>query len=602
METRLRTFWKEILFLVLTTLVLYGSAIQFDFVNLDDSLLILDNEHVHNPSLVKVFTETASNDYIPLTLLAFAAQQKLFGFDPAVFHAVNIFFHVCNVILLFLITLQVLSGARLQSVFVTALFAIHPMHIESVAWVSELKDVLSGFFFLLALWIYLQRKSPWGWDWKLFGSFLCFLAGLFTKSILVVLPIVFLAVDWWRQRPSGKTMWLEKIPFFLMSFWVGAMNLSARSGERGDFAFQWAAPWEALVFSVSKLLLPLGLSPFYESNVTRVEWFQYLLFAAFLISLALFWHFRPQSRRLTVFLVFFFAVTLLPASKWLPFGSAFDFTNRASYLPAWGVYVLLVMMALAVPVPTVLRQALAVLMIGFYSAVSWNYLPTYENSESLWGRALQVHPDSGYAHQSLASHFLKTGQIDQAENSFLQSIPHLQKAESPLLGFTWSGLGRVSARKSRFEEALKFQAQAVEVLPARADFHYDLAILQAQVNQLDQAKRSLQKAIELDEEFMPAYVGMAKIALSQGNGPETLRLYSRALEIRPFDLQVRSDRALVYFQMKNYPKALGDLAEILKQNPKLKGIHWQISEVYKAMGDHQRASESAQKAMAGESH
>jgi len=362
-----RRNWLACLLLAFATFAIYWPVRHYNFVEYDDDDYVFNNPTVRAglswANFVWAFDDQHACNWHPLTWLSHMADCQIFGLNPGAFHLENVFFHCANAVLLLLL-LNSMTGAFWRSAFVAALFALHPLRVESVAWVSERKDVLSGFFFMLTLWFYvLHAKKQTNGDNSKFQknnfyrlSWLCFLFGLLSKPMLVTVPIVLLLLDFWplnrlriseiKNYSNVRNLILEKLPFFLLSIISGIITLVAQRAGGG-----WV-PADSHFFPrfgnviigywgyIEKLLWPQNLSFLYlRSN--RISVAEFFLAAIILTAISIFA--AANFRRRPWFAVgwLWFLVMLLPVSGLLQIGRL-SIADRYTYLPAIGFYIMAV--------------------------------------------------------------------------------------------------------------------------------------------------------------------------------------------------------------------------------------------------------------------
>jgi hypothetical protein len=424
-----RRTWFACLLLAFATFAIYWPVRHYGFVDYDDDDYVFDNPVVRaglgGQNFIWAFADQHASNWHPLTWLSHMADCQFFGVNPGAMHLENVFFHCANAVLLLLL-LNSATGAFWRSAVVAALFALHPLRVESVAWISERKDVLSGFFFVLALWFYVLHAKRQAGDSKFQPNnfyrlaLVCFALGLLSKPMLVTVPIVLLLLDFWPLqrftiRDSRFTigrLLREKIPFFGLSIIVGIITLLAqRAGGGWTPADGHFSPRVGNVIIgywnyIEKLFWPQNLSFLYlrSDKISIAEFFvsAFMLAAISAIAAVL------VSRR-PWFAVgwLWFLLMLLPVSGLLQIGRL-SIADRYTYLPAIGFYVIVVWgsadllaglfsgkicRALAVAGAAAVLLACAILARG--QLVYWR------NTETLMTRALQLDPDNYVAQINL---------------------------------------------------------------------------------------------------------------------------------------------------------------------------------------------------------
>ncbi len=388
-----------LLILAVLTLALFWSSTGYDFVKLDDDRYIVLNPHVASgltPANIRwAFTTVHENWWLPLLWISYMADTSLFGPGPFGYHLVNLLLHAANVLLLFRI-LHLMTGARWRSFFVAAFFALHPLRVESVAWIAERKDVLSGLFFFLSLLAYARyAERPGAARFRLVFSLM--LLGLLSKAILVILPLLLLLLDYWPLRRAGGTqgpeagrIWrpllLEKIPLFALSVVFILINLyTHRTNVEGE-SLAWLDR-AGLVFPnyfayLGKIFWPARLSIFYPEHDV-VDWTVSAVAAIGLLALTALLFLLRRKAPYGIMGWLWFLLALFPVIRGVRLGLA-AYADRFVYLPSIGLSIALVWGAAALAGKrTALKiplAALAVLLLAACAARSAFRLPDWKDS------------------------------------------------------------------------------------------------------------------------------------------------------------------------------------------------------------------------------
>lgn len=423
------------LFLVLAILAVYWPACHYDFVNFDDDSYVYNNQDVRAgftwPGFECAWTVPVGGNWHPLTMLSHMTDCQCFGLNAGAHHLVNVAFHCANAVLLLLL-LETATGAFWRSAFVAALFALHPLRVESVAWISERKDVLSGFFFLLTLWMYIlyarekSRAQPGASKnrGKRFYalSLTFFLFGLLAKPMVMTLPCVLLLLDFWPlirtagpDRPAFqlatlKSLLAEKWPFFLFSFMFCPITLFTQHSApfaHPEGIFLHAEQIVVNYFSyVEKLIWPQNLSFLYvrPATVSPASFFTAALGLVLIFAwVAVGWRRWPYLT--TGWL--WFVVMLLPVSGIVLLGGL-SIADRYTYLPGIGFYL---MLAWALAdfgeniLPALPRRILgvtgALLVLSLCALLTRQQLAYWQNTQTLMEHALKINPDNSVAQINL---------------------------------------------------------------------------------------------------------------------------------------------------------------------------------------------------------
>ena len=422
--------------LLFVTAVSFAPSLKNGFVHWDDNVYLVENPLVKNFSwqnTAKIFTDFKSDFYKPLVTLSYSAEYHWFGFNPAAYHATNLFLHLLNCLLVFWL-IFILSGN--QSVgFITALmFGIHPMHVESVAWAAERKDVLYGFFFLGSIVAYLfykdhrSQKAYW-------VSFLLFLGSLLSKPAAVGLPFVLMVLDYFRgEKWLDRKVVFEKLVFFAAGLVFGIMMLvtQRRIGAMDfyrltHFFDNMLLFTDALVFYGVKIFCPMKLSCIYPFPAKPGFVLHPALFSPVVLTLAVgavVFYAKAFSRTM-VFGLLFFLITIFPMSGFIPAGPAMV-ADRYTYIPSIGFFygfaeAFVRISKGAVKARHWLLTGL-VFLTAVYSFLTWNRCQVWKDDWTLWNNVLEHYPDIPTAIMHRANIYCLSGRPDKAIEEYNKAI------------------------------------------------------------------------------------------------------------------------------------------------------------------------------------
>ena len=536
------------LVLALGTLGLYWPVIHHEFIILDDNLYVTANPQVQAgltwAGVQWAFTNTFASNWHPLTWLSHMLDCQMFGLHPAGHHLVNVFFHMANVLLLFA-WLYSATGAMWRSAFVAALFAWHPLHVESVAWVAERKDVLSAFFWLLALLAYTRYvRSVRSDEWQVTSdkptaaplvtrhpsllyvlTLLLFACGLMAKPMVVTLPFVLLLVDFWPlQRISGfkfqvssfpYRLLLEKIPFLALALTVSGVNYFAQKAGGATWSpdalplpVRVANALVSYVRYLSKSFWPADLVVIYPYQKDWPLWF--VLVAA---ALLLIWSVVVVRARQNPFLFFgwfYFVGTLVPTIGLVQVGPQ-AMADRYMYLPSIGLFVLMVWGVNELLNAQPRRREIAALAgtaaLGVCLIVTARQLSCWQNSIKLFAHTVEVTTDNYTADAYLGGVLEAAGLNDAALPFYVESVriaPHFPIAQ-------WD-LGMALLRKGRASEASEHLAVASQLVPGDAVIHCYYGKALAGAGKLDEAKAQFTEALRLKSDYAEAKTSLDAIS------------------------------------------------------------------------------------------
>ncbi len=455
--------------LVLLTVLLYGQVVHHEFLDLDDGPYVTENVHVSTgltrDNVVWAFGFHEAN-WHPLTWLSHMADCQLFGLNSGPPHFVNVVLHAANVLLLFWL-LQRATGAVWRSFLVAALFAVHPLNVETVAWVAERKSLLCTLFSLLTIAAYGGYVRRPGWK-KYMVVVVAFGLALMSKPMAVSLPVVLLLLDYWPLeryedlpwRRRWVRLWVEKLPLFLMSAASSVVTIVAQRSSGAmvlTFALPLSVRLENAVVSyvayVGKTFWPSKLAVFYPHPEHSLPWADVMAAAVLLVAITMAVLYFHRSRYL-VMGWFLFVVTLIPVIGIVQVGSQ-AMADRYAYIPCIGIFVIIAWglsdVVTAAAIPRVVPAVVAVCLITAFAAATTRYLPYWQNGVDLFTHARMVawRPDP-MLEEDLADALVSAGRFDEA-------FPHYKEAcvLRPNFAFCHYYMAEILLSRRQFRAALE---------------------------------------------------------------------------------------------------------------------------------------------------
>jgi len=560
-----RREWAFALLLALGVIAAFWPALNNGFISYDDTLYITENQAVRSglsrASFIWAWTTTHTGNWIPLTWLSLMLDSEIFGLNPGGFHLTNLLLHLANSLILFLV-LKRMTGASGRSALVAALFALHPLHVESVAWAAERKDVLSAFFWMLTLLAYFHYVQRPGVV-RYILVFLFLAAGLLAKPMLVTLPFVLLLLDYWplnRLRPTSsgqavslipaetrgirppeatlKGLVLEKLPLLAL---VGFLSLAAfkaqsAGGTMADvetlsLPIRAANAAMAYVAYLGKMVWPVKLAVFYphpKENISCVAAITAGLFLL-LMTIAAVWPGR-RRRYLPVGWLWYLG-TLIPVIGLVQVGRQ-AMADRYTYLPLIGVFILIAWGAAELTSSwkrqKIVLTILSLIILFTLAAVTHWQAGYWKNSRTLFERALAVTSNNDIMHYNLGVILTEQGRFDEALRHYREAL-----RIRPGYAKVHNNLGSILALRGRSKEAAEHFAKAIQNAPDDPTGYVNLGGLSALDGDIEGAMKSFRKALTLDPNFAEAhnYLGMA--LASRGRLKEAVHHFARAVEIAP---------------------------------------------------------------------
>jgi protein O-mannosyl-transferase len=618
--------------LVAITWIVFGQTLGFDFINYDDNLYVYEEAAINSGltlhGLAAAFTHALVGNWHPLTSLSLMLDAQSFAVRPGGYHFSNVLLHTIAVLLLFLV-LKRMTGALWRSAFVAALFAIHPLRVESVVWISERKDVLSGVFFMLTLGAYLRyarRPSV--------GSYLTVLAtfvlGLLSKAMLVTLPFVLLLLDYWplqrfaqlpawnekHERPDAlplatpRRLLLEKVPLLVLTAAASVATWFAQ--EQALKSSQgWLLSWRinnALItiwIYLRQMFWPTDLALFYphpKANIPLWEAGLALLLLLATSAAAINW------RKRYPYLVtgwFWYLGMLIPVLGLVQVGLQAH-ADRYTYLPQIGIYLLLTWaigdLTRSWQTRRAILSAAAGLLILASMSIAWKQAGYWSNSQRLWTHVLEVTQNNDVAERGLGTALLKLGRVDEAithdrealrlrpgdpdlltnlanalvqKKEFREAIEHYRAVAALRPGDSEArrNLGKALLQSGPRDEGLAELREALRIQPNDSDASYSLGSVFLEQGDLDDAVAYFRKAIESDAKNHPAHYNLA-IALSRkGQLDDAIAEFREALRLRPEQLDVYNNLAIALLRKGQIQNAIAAWRKALQLEPRNAEMH-----------------------------
>ena len=641
MKPRLTNTHGELLLCLLllaVTLAVFWQVKHYQFVNYDDDVYVTDNPHVRmglqKEGVIWAFTAVHAGYWIPLTWLSYMLDYEFYGLNPGGFHLTNVLLHLLNALLLYLVFRR-MTGARWRSAFVAGIFALHPLQVESVAWVTERKDVLSTLFWMLTLLAYLryaERPRTTGY----FAVLTAFSLGLMAKPMLVTLPFVLFLLDFWplhrlgpsarlpvtKPKKSGKSilprttlsslLW-EKVPFLALAATAGVLAYftqdiggAVRTLKGWPLNLRIANVLVSYVTYLAKAIWPYRLAVFYPYAQTIPLWQAagagLLLVAVSILVIRA----RRRCPYLAVGWLWFF-ITLVPVIGLVQVGLQAT-ADRFTYVPIIG---LAIMVAWGVPdLLEPYRSRLVVLAVSssialsLLTARSWVQVQYWRNSTVLFEHALQVTHRNYLAHNNLGAALFYQGKVEEAIDHYYQAIQirpdydrayfnlgnafaelgnidtarrYYAKAPSFEPAEAHNNLGRALAIQGKIEDAIANYLEALALKPDLAEAHNNLGDALARQGEFAEAIDSFSRALALDPKMAETHDNLGRALARQGRFAEAIEHFSRALALKP-------DFAEVHCHLGNTLARLGKLDEAVAQYTEALALKPDLAEAHNNLG------------------
>jgi tetratricopeptide (TPR) repeat protein len=568
------------------TIAAYAGAFRHDFVSLDDATYVTQNPLVQERAYGALLTTVVNNSYHPLTMLSLGLNASR-PLSPRPFIVTNVILHTLDTGLVFWLAF-LLSRRRLLVAFVTALlFGIHPMHVESVAWISSRKDVLYVFFFLaglIAYWRYLEKRS---WPWLLL-TFVLFVFSCLSKGMAVVFPAILILLDYWKGRPiAERRALLEKAPFFATALLFGLIAVDVEAGRdfHGLFTivdkqlkalmnttsftpFQRVAfPTYGHMMYVWRIFVPAHLCAFYPyPTLAEASHPKYLLSILFFLGTLALTAWSVRRARLLTFGIGWYLLAILPVLQWLPVGAS-TLADRMTYLAYVGPFFLL-----ATGVSSLFeryRAMVAVLGTGMalvfavLFALTTRQVETWKNSEALWSNVIRIYPRTDAAYISRGNGRGAAGQIQDAMSDF-QTAVGLGSRRADL----YDGLGNAYGTLGKPDSALLMFDRALAIDSTLGRTYYNRAIVHLRLGRPREALEDLARALDVIPLQAPTLHfprGNAFLQLGKYRDAETE--FGRAIEAGQMVPDALTNRGVCRLRLNDPAGARSDFREALRLDP-----------------------------------
>jgi tetratricopeptide (TPR) repeat protein len=609
--------------LAAATLLVYGQTAghSFEFINADDPLYVVNNPHVKHgltpADLRWALTTFDANNWHPLTWVSLQLDYQLYGLSARGFHLTNVLLHTLNTLLLFWL-LRRLTGAVWCSAAVAAFFALHPTHVESVAWVAERKDVLSALFWLLTIAAYAwYAERPRAWRYLL--VLLTFALGLMAKPMVVTLPCVLLLLDYWplrRWQPAGEAVptryarasWVrlvvEKLPLFALvaasvPLTLGAQTEMLRSLKRFPIPLRVENAVVSYAQYLRLTLWPSDLCVLYPHPRDSLPVGQVLAAGLLLVALTagVLWGWRRRPHLLVGWL--WFLGTLVPVIGLVQVGNQ-AMADRYTYLPSIGLFIAVAWGAADLRArlgwPALPLAVLTGALLVACSVVTWGQVRYWRNSDELWRRALAVTSNNSVAHDGLGVALMQQNKLAEAREQFRAALRITPDSEAthgnlalvltelglldeaaehftiamsirPGLALPHAGLGRVRERQGRIEDALGQYEAALRIDPDSVPAHTFLGGLLEDQGKLDEARDHYEAALRSDPNVAATHNHLGRVLKRLGKPDEALGQYDLALRLEPGYAETHNNKGVALESLGRLDEAVACYQRAVELEP-----------------------------------
>ncbi|MCF8386318.1 MAG: tetratricopeptide repeat protein [Bacteroidales bacterium] len=567
--------------ILLLTFIAYLPVFQLGFTNYDDQRYILENQrlHISIQNIFYYFSHFFDGHYHPLTMLSFMTDHWLYGINATGFHTSNLILHLLNNLLVFVFILK-LTGKGQTAFFTALLFGICPLGVESVAWISERKNLLYTFFLLISLIFYLKYNR--GNNKKHYIlAILAFLFSSLSKAQAIILPLLLILIDYYQTGLSIKRKkCLEKLPFFVLAILFGLLAQYAQASfwesEESDYDLLTRLFFAAYAFSnyIFKLIIPHAMSALYPYPVESgkelpVQMYPYWIPVIVYIGLIIYF---LKKNRLISFSLLFFAVNILFLLKitGVPYGD-YLMADRYTYMASIGIFLLLAYIITRLVNILNKYNWLAYILFAAYSLFfmysTHMQTKTWKNGTSLWKNVLQYHPQNYQAWNDLGTAYAAEGKTGEAEESFHNAI-----RINPDKSAAYNNYGNLKARNKQYVDAIQLFDKAIALDPDYAKAYNNRATAYKFLDQQRRAIEDYKTAIILKPQMVLPRINLAKAYQSSGLPVNALKTIEDAITINPDLALAHEIKASILMDQQEYVKALNHLnhaIDIIRDDPVL---------------------------------
>ena len=569
--------WTIIVIVIGITAIAFSPMLKNEFTNWDDEYYVIQNTLLRGPDWAGIFSKPVVSNYHPITVATLAFNYSMTQLDPSSYLVTNLLLHLINAALVFYF-IWLISGKKIWvAAFSAIVFGIHPMHVESVAWVSERKDVLYTLFFLLSLIQYWRFLND-GKNKNLIYCFLFFALSILSKPAAIILPFVLLALDYWYGRKFNQRVLLEKIPFLLVSivFAVLTFNIQSKTAIASlDFYPLWTrfffATYSSMMYLV-RFFVPYPLSAFHSFPLTTTMPLPMWLSPLFMLALlALVWY--KRKNKLLVFSFFFFMINVVLVLQFVSIGGTL-LSERYTYVPYIGIAFLIGMLLdrYSVSMNKLFVWGIPAAALLVFSIITFQRTKIWKNSETLWTDAIKHFPDAPVPRTNRANYLISTstGVKDKVrQNEMLKTALEdcnvaLKTNANHAKGY--ENRQNIYLRLNRDSLALADANSLIRLEPRNRLGYYTKGSVYQRFNMPDSALASFNKCLEISPNTDFALNNRGSILFNNYQKyNEALADFNRAIQINPSG-DYYLNRSYCYYRLGQIDKAKADVSVALQKN------------------------------------
>jgi len=603
--SRFSTWWLVgiCIALVGVTWTVFGQTLRHDFINYDDIIYIHESPNIVSgltrPGILWAFTHAHAGNWHPLTSLSHMLDCQVYGLNAGGHHFTNVLLHALAVVLLFLF-LQRVTGAPWRSAFVAGVFAVHPLRVESVAWIAERKDVLSGVFFMLIVLAYARYVSGERSLLRYLLVAFFFALGLMAKPMLVTLPLVLLLLDYWPLRRFGSYLLgndanlarrstfsrlvAEKIPLFVLSLLSSLLTWWAqqsymRSTSEIPLVLRAENAIVSYVRYLRQLLWPVDLAPFYPHPQATLPMPLVIAAAALLVAISAAVLFYVRKRPYLTTGWGWYVIMLLPVIGLVQVGEQ-ALADRYTYLPQIGIVLAITWTAAdATAGIRQLQRFVAFTAVAVIVTLAWcasHQTHYWRNSESLWLHTLAVTKSNDLAHNNLGDAWSKNGRLDDAIHEYQAALKITP--ESPVAR---NNLGSAFLKQGKVDEAIQEFRRVLSRDPQSFKGHFNLAAALLRGGRTTEAVAEYEKAVAINPDFAQGHLALGHALMGAGRLADAIAQFKIALQLQPGYAHARNSLATAFAANQQWGEAIRCWRETLEIDPNdvaaQSGLAWTLA-------------------------
>ena len=592
------------LFLVVAVALIYGRTLGHDFVNYDDPNYVVENAHVRAGLSLEGFrwalTTFHASNWHPLTWLSHMLDCQVFGLNPGRHHLVNLLLHLANAILMFLV-FRTMTGSLWRSAFVAALFAVHPLHVDSVAWIAERKDVLSTLFWLLTMGAYARyARRPGARQYVL--VMVLFALGLMAKPMPVTLPFVLLLMDVWPLGRWNRTaercpephpspvglgpLILEKTPLLLLSALSSIVTIMAQQNavsslERLSLTTRMANALTSYAAYMGDMFWPSGLAAYYPYAAGPPAW--KAAGAAVILAGLTLWFIKSFPRRPWLLVGWLWYIgTLVPVIGLIQVGAQ-SMADRYTYIPLTGLFIIVTWGAAewagARKSGDVILKVSAGVVLVLLIAGAYIQTGYWKDGLTLWRRAAAVTTDNAQANYNVANALVRQGDLEGAVRHYREALRIKPDFADALIN-----LGAALNQMGQPGQAIPLLKKALAIKPGAAGAHTNLGLIDMAQGRLDEALRHFDEAVRLEPDSAGPHHNLGTLLWRLGSREKAIEHFQEGLRLNPTDANARNNLGNALWAVKRPEEAYQQYIETLRINPHHRQARKNLNNLRRVLG------------------